>query len=119
MDLLMTIWVFLIGTILGIIFGVMISYRNAVTPLHHTLKKLTFQECYNHDSMKYYPYNPDNFRFIGDPIDGIQFEEDSILFVSFKKDNLPLTKQQEHIRNLLVNKQIEWFEFKWNENSKI
>jgi len=111
MDSLMTIWVFFIGSIIGIIFGVMISYRTAVNPLQQRIKKLTSQHAYNYEAMKYYPYNADNFRFIGDPIDGIQFEENTILFVRLKKDNKSCTKGQEHIKNLLENGNVEWFEF--------
>jgi hypothetical protein len=111
MDPLMTIWVLLIGSIFGIIIGVILSYRTAVNPLQHTIKKLTFQDKYSNETMKYYPYNPDNFRFLGDPIDGIQFEENAILFVRFKKDSAPRTKEQDHIKSLLENQNVEWFEF--------
>ena len=61
--------------------------------------------------MKQYPYNPDNFRFLGDPIDGIQFEEDKILLVRFKKANTPRTPEQEHIKNIIENGNISWFEW--------
>jgi predicted Holliday junction resolvase-like endonuclease len=111
MDPLMTIWVFFIGSIIGIIIGVILSYRTAVNPLQRTIKKLTFQHEYSYDTMKYYPYNPDNFRFVGDPIDGVQFEENAILFVRFKKENTPRTKEQDHIKVLLENGNVEWFEF--------
>jgi len=111
MDSLMTIWVFFIGIIIGILIGVILSYRTAVSPLQHTIKKLTFRDKYNHETMKYYPYNPDNFRFVGDPIDGIQFEENAIVFVRFKKGNACRTKEQDHIKTLLENRKIEWFEF--------
>jgi predicted Holliday junction resolvase-like endonuclease len=111
MDPLMTIWVFFIGSIIGIILGVMISNRTAVNPLQQKIQKLIFQHEYNYETMKYYPYNPDNLRFIGDPIDGIQFEEKAILFVRLKKDNNSLTKEQEHIKNLIENGNVEWFEF--------
>jgi hypothetical protein len=111
MDSLMTIWVFFIGITIGIILGIILSYKTAVNPLQHTIKKLTAQYKYSHEVMKYYPYNPDNFRFVGDPIDGIQFEEKAILFVRFKKGNVPLTKEQNHIKTLLKNRNVEWFEF--------
>lgn len=107
----MNIWVFFIGSIFGIIIGVILSYRIAVNPLQHTIKKLTFQQRYNYDAMKYYPYNPDNFRFVGDPIDGVQFEENAILFVRFKKENAPRNREQDHIKTLLENGNVEWFEF--------
>jgi predicted Holliday junction resolvase-like endonuclease len=111
MDSLMTIWVFFIGIIIGILIGVILSYRTAVNPLQHTIKKLTFPDKYSLETMKYYPYNPDNFRFVGDPIDGIQFEENAIVFVRFKKDNTPRTKEQNHIKILLENRNVKWFEF--------
>jgi hypothetical protein len=111
MDLLMSIWLFLLGSIIGIILGVILSYRSAVTPLQQKMDYITAQKEDYREIMKYYPYNPDNFRFIGSPVDGIQFEEDSILFVRFKKGNTPCTKEQEHIRTLLENGNIDWFEF--------
>ncbi len=108
----MTLWLFLIGTIIGIILGVILSYRTAVTPLQHTIKKITSQSKNLHESMKYYPYDAERFRFLGEPIDGIQFEDDSILFVRFKEGNTPRTKEQDEIKNLLENGKVKWFEFK-------
>ena len=111
MDMLMTIWVFFIGSIIGIIVGVIISYRTAVTPLHHTITRLTSQEEQYPESLKYYPYNLDAFRFIGDPVDGIQFEDDTILFVRFKTASTPRTAQQDNIKHLLEQGKVGWFEF--------
>jgi predicted Holliday junction resolvase-like endonuclease len=111
MDPLMTIWVFFIGIIIGILLGVMLSYRTAVNPLQQTIKKLASRHEYSYETMKYYPYNPDNFRFIGDPIDGIQFEENVILFVRLKKNDKSCTNEQERIKNLLESGNVEWFEF--------
>jgi hypothetical protein len=109
MDPLMTVWVFFIGSIIGVIVGVALSYRMAITPLHQRIGKLTSQQY--HAFMKQYPYNPDYFRYLGDPIDGIQFEEDKILFVWFKKRNTVLTKEQDHIKSLLENGNVSWFEW--------
>jgi len=109
MDPLMTIWVFFIGIIIGAIVGVALSYQTAITPLHQRIGKLTSQQY--HTFMKQYPYNPNNFRYLGDPIDGIQFEEDKILFVWFKKRNTVLTKEQDHIKSLLENGNVSWFEW--------
>lgn len=58
-----------------------------------------------------YPYNPSNFRFIGSPIDGLQFEDDKIIFVEFKTGNSVLSKKQEKIKKLVLQKNIEWQEF--------
>jgi hypothetical protein len=109
MDSLMTVWVFFIGSIIGVIIGVALSYRTAITPLHQRIGKLTSQQY--HVFMKQYPYNPDKFRYIGDPIDGIQFEEDKILFVSFKAGNTPRSPDQDLIKNLLENGNVSWFEW--------
>lgn len=109
MDSLMTVWVFFIGSIIGVIVGVALSYRTAITPLHQRIGKLTSQQY--HMFMKQYPYNPDNFRYLGDPIDGIQFEEDKILFVWFKTRKTIRTPEQDHIKNLLENGNVSWFEW--------
>jgi hypothetical protein len=60
---------------------------------------------------KYYPYNPGNFRFLGDPVDGIQFEDDAILFIRFKTDDTPRTPEQDRIKRLVEQKNVRWFEF--------
>ncbi len=109
MDSLMTVWVFCIGSIIGVIVGVALSYRTAITPLHQRIGKLTSQQY--HMFMKQYPYNPENFRYLGDPIDGIQFEEDKILFVWFKTRKTIRTPEQDHIKNLLENGNVSWFEW--------
>jgi predicted Holliday junction resolvase-like endonuclease len=111
MDPLMTIWVFFIGCFFGIILGVMLSYRTAVTPLQHTISKLTSQDQQYHEKMKYYPYDQERFQFIGGPIDGIQFEADCILFVRLKEGNSPRTVEQEKVKRLLETGKVQWFEF--------
>lgn len=109
MDSLMTVWVFFIGIIIGVIVGVALSYRIAITPLHQRIGKLTSQQY--HTFMKQYPYNPENFRYLGDPIDGIQFEEDKILFVWFKTRKTIRTPEQDHIKSILENGNVSWFEW--------
>ncbi len=111
MDPLMTMWVFFIGCFIGIIVGVMLSYRTAVTPLHQTISKLTSQDQKFHEMMKYYPYDAEGFRFLGDPVDGIQFEEEAILFVRFKEGDIPRTKQQDHVKNLVEDGKVQWYEY--------
>ncbi len=111
MDDLMTLWVFFIGTIIGIVIGVGLSHRNAVTPLQRKLDKASSQIKDYQEIMKYYPFNQENFRFIGSPVDGLQFEDDQILFVLFTKEYVPLTIEQNHIKTLLQNGKVKWFEF--------
>lgn len=111
MDPLMTIWVFLIGTIIGILIGVILSYRTAVSPLHRTVERLASQHDTLQEKLKYYPFDPDGFRFIGSPVDGIQFEQDAILFVRFKTGNTHWTSEQDHIKKLVEQRNVRWFEF--------
>jgi hypothetical protein len=111
MDPLMSLWVFFIGTIIGILIGVGLSHRSAVAPLQKKLDKNSFQLNEHQEIMRYYPFAHENFRFIGSPIDGIQFEEDQIMFVLFKKENVPLTFEQNRIKTLLETGKIKWIDF--------
>lgn len=56
--------------------------------------------------MKDYPYNPQNFRFIGSPIDGIQFEDNKIIIMEFKTSNSHQTEKQERIEQIVYDKKV-------------
>ncbi len=59
-----------------------------------------------------FPFNTQNFRFIGKPIDGVCFEDDKIIFVEFKSNKSVLSPVQKKIKQLVEDKKIEWFELK-------
>jgi len=59
-----------------------------------------------------FPYNSQNFRFIGKPIDGICFENDKIVFVEFKSNKSQLNDSQRRVRDLVEKKRVEWFELR-------
>ncbi len=59
-----------------------------------------------------FPFNPQNFRFIGKPIDGLCFEDDKIVFVEIKTNTSSLSEIQKRIKRLVEEKKIEWLEFK-------
>ena len=61
---------------------------------------------------KKYPYDSQNFRFIGKPIDGIAFEEDKIVFVEFKTNKSSLSQVQRKAKDLVEKKKIEWLELR-------
>ena len=61
---------------------------------------------------KKYPYNSQNFRFIGKPIDGLAFEDDKIVFVEFKTNKSSLSKVQRKARDLVREKKVEWLELR-------
>ncbi|KKQ90854.1 MAG: Holliday junction resolvase-like protein [Berkelbacteria bacterium GW2011_GWA1_39_10] len=60
--------------------------------------------------LKNYPYDPQNFRFLGTPIDGVQFENDKIILIEFKTANSQLTERQRQIAELIWQKRIEFEE---------
>ncbi|MAH42216.1 endonuclease [archaeon] len=61
---------------------------------------------------KEYPYDKNNFRFLGSPIDGVQFNEDDIVFIEFKSNKSQMTKKQKNIRDLIKQKKIKFQEFR-------
>lgn len=62
--------------------------------------------------LKNFPYNSQNFRFIGKPIDGLLFGDDKIVFVEFKTNTSSLSKVQRKVKELVKEKKVEWFELK-------
>lgn len=62
--------------------------------------------------MSSYPYDVNNFRFIGSPIDGLSFENDEIVFVEFKTGSSNLSKKQRRIKGLVDSKKVKWKEIR-------
>jgi predicted Holliday junction resolvase-like endonuclease len=59
-----------------------------------------------------YPYDEQNFRFIGSPIDGVQFEPDKVVLLEFKTSGSGLTSKQKEIKKLVEKGKVEFQEFK-------
>ncbi len=67
--------------------------------------------------MEDWPYDPNKFRFIGNPVDGIQFTDDEIIFVEIKTGKSRLTKSQRKIRDILRKKgTVSFATFRVDEN---
>ena len=62
-----------------------------------------------------YPYNEQDFRFLGSPIDGVQFEPDKIVLVEFKAGGSQLTRKQKDIKRLVERGKVEFQEFRLGE----
>ncbi|MBT3262025.1 hypothetical protein HN992_03060 [Candidatus Woesearchaeota archaeon] len=62
--------------------------------------------------MSSYPYDPQNFRFLGSPIDGISFEKDELVFIEFKTGKSQLSEKQKKIRDLINSKKVKWKEIR-------
>lgn len=66
--------------------------------------------------LKEWPYDPNNFRFLGGPIDGIQFNEDDIIFMEIKTGKSSLTESQRNIRNLINEGKVKFGSFTIDED---
>ena len=62
-----------------------------------------------------YPYDEQNFRFLGSPIDGVQFEPDRVVLVEFKAAGSGLTRKQKEIQELVRKGRVEFREFRIGE----
>lgn len=111
MDPLVILWIFLIGAIAGLLLGLTLVYRTAVYPLHRKIKKLS-TGLLPKEYMSKYPYDIDNFRYIGDPVDGIQFEEDRVIFIKIINTQPKPSEVPDKIKSLVKKHKVEWFEFK-------
>lgn len=60
--------------------------------------------------LKDYPYEAQNFRFLGTPIDGVQFNDDKIVFIEFKSASSQMSQKQRQIADLVWQKKVEFEE---------
>jgi len=111
----------LIGVvILGFILWINRKELIALRSLHEDLKFEHRSKIVKHGKsfeqffpfMENYPYDTNNFRFIGSPIDGISFEDDEIVFVEFKTGSSQLNNNQKRIKDLVKDKKIKWKEIR-------
>ncbi|RLG18109.1 endonuclease [Nanoarchaeota archaeon] len=59
-----------------------------------------------------YPFNPNDFRFIGSPIDGVQFTDDMVYFIEFKVGSSSLTQKQKRIKKLIEEGKVQFKEIR-------
>ena len=62
-----------------------------------------------------WPYDPNKFRFLGNPVDGIQFEDDEIIFVEIKTGKARLTNSQKSVKQLVQEGKVRFATFRVNE----
>lgn len=61
---------------------------------------------------KEFPFDPQDFRFLGTPIDGITFDPEGITFIEFKTATSSLSEKQKRIKELVKKGKVDWLEFK-------
>ena len=62
--------------------------------------------------MKNFKYNPNDFKFIGEPIDGVVFGRDKIVFVEIKTGSSRLSQRQKEVKAMVDGKKVEWEEIR-------
>ncbi|MBU0953124.1 MAG: endonuclease [Nanoarchaeota archaeon] len=60
--------------------------------------------------LKDYPYDPQEFRFLGTPVDGVQFTDDKVIFVEFKANTSRLSEKQKRVKELIEKKKVTFEE---------
>lgn len=63
-----------------------------------------------------WPWDPNSFRFLGNPIDGIQFNEDELIFVEIKTGKSRLSASQKWIKDLVTRGKVSFATFRITEN---
>lgn len=56
--------------------------------------------------------NRENAVFMGMPLDLVVFDEEAIKFIEIKTGNSKLSDKQQHIKNLILAKKVEWHELR-------
>lgn len=66
--------------------------------------------------VKCWPWDPNRFRFLGNPVDGVQFNKDGIIFVEIKTGKARLSRSQKDFRDLVVAGKVSFVTFKITED---
>lgn len=63
-----------------------------------------------------WPYDPNNFRFLGNPIDGISFNQDEVIFVEIKTGKSRLSNSQKLVKQLVKDGKVSFATFRVSED---
>lgn len=64
-----------------------------------------------------WPWESNDFRFIGSPIDGVQFTEDCLIFVEIKTGKSRLSKGQVRVRELVETGKVRFVSCRIDQNT--
>jgi len=65
--------------------------------------------------MDLYPYDSQNFRFLGCPIDGVQFNSDGIVFIEFKTASSRMSPGQMRVKEQVESGRVSFREIRMPE----
>lgn len=117
-------------SIIIIMFGAIIvwklinKYKKRMRELKEELKKTQFElrssrvkfgKSFEHfvPLIKNFPGDKEKTVFLGMPIDFICFDEEAIKFVEVKTNKSKLNNNERRIKNLILNKKVEWHELRY------
>ena len=63
-----------------------------------------------------WPWDPNDFRFLGNPVDGVQFNNDEIIFIEIKTGGARLSRSQKDFRDLVRAGKVSFVTFKITED---
>lgn len=62
--------------------------------------------------MEAWPFDPEGFRGLGDPVDGVQFTRDAVYLVEVKAAEGRLSGDQRELRDLVREGRVGWLTFR-------
>ncbi len=66
--------------------------------------------------LKDWPYDPNKFRFLGNPVDGIQFTDNEVIFIEIKTGKSKLSKGQKRIKEIVKSGNVSFATFRVSED---
>ena len=66
--------------------------------------------------VKGWPWDPKDFRFLGNPVDGVQFNDDEVIFIEIKTGKARLSKSQKYFKDLVKAGKVSFVTFKITDN---
>jgi predicted Holliday junction resolvase-like endonuclease len=112
----------ILALVIAVLVGILFLFYKKMRSLQFELAESKFNKA--SQSVKYgqlteqwlpfldkFPYDSQQFNFIGKPIDGLVFADDKIVFCEFKTNKSKLNEKQKWIKDLVERKKVEWLEF--------
>lgn len=62
--------------------------------------------------MEAWPFDPEGFRSLGDPIDGVQFTDEAVYLVEIKAADGRLSSDQRELRDMVEAGKVGWLTFR-------
>ena len=112
------IWWSLLGLALALLVTVyrVVRLLRQIRTLRHQLRSLAVKKGQMAEQflplIESYPWDPQNFKFLGSPVDGIAFEQDKVIIVEFKTGRSQLNPNQKRIRKLVSDGKVDFQEIR-------